>query len=73
MIKNKKKNDQYFSFGPVTYDGVLKKVKTLNTAKASQQSDIPTKNLKQNLDITKFILVLPTFRLKQQSLSRTRC
>ena len=51
MIKNKKKNDQYFSFGPVTYDGVLKKVKTLNTAKASQQSDIPTKNLKQNLDI----------------------
>ena len=24
-------------------------------------------------DVTKFILVLPTFRLKQQSLSRTRC
>ena len=24
-------------------------------------------------DITKFILVLPTFRLIQQSLSRTRC
>ena len=46
MIKNK--NDQTFSFGPVTYDGVLKKVKTLDTAKASQQSDIPTKILKQN-------------------------
>ena len=24
-------------------------------------------------DVTKFILVLPTFQLKQQSLSRTRC
>ena len=46
MIKNKKKNDQSFSFGPVTYDDVLKKVNTLDTAKASQQSDIPTKILK---------------------------
>ena len=50
MIKNKKKNDQSFSFGPVTYDDVLKKVNTLDTAKASQQSDIPTKTLKQNSD-----------------------
>ena len=48
MIKSKKKNYQSFSFGPVTYDDVLKKVKTLDTAKASQQSDIPTKILKQN-------------------------
>ena len=48
--KKKKKNDQSFSFGPVTYDDVLKKVKTLDTAKASQQSDIPTKILKQNSD-----------------------
>ena len=46
MIKNKKKNDQSFSFGPVTYDDVFKKVKTLDTAKASQQSDIQTKILK---------------------------
>ena len=51
MIKNKKKkNDQSFSVGPVTYDDVLKKVNTLDTAKASQQSDIPTKMLKQNSD-----------------------
>ena len=42
MIKRKKKNDQKFSFGPVTYD-VLKKVNTLDTAKASKQSDVPTK------------------------------
>ena len=50
MIKNKKKNDQSFSFGPLTYDDVLKKVKTLDTAKASQQSNIPTKILKPNSD-----------------------
>ena len=50
MIKSKKKNDQSFSFGPVTYDDVSKKVNTLDTAKASQQSDIPTKILKQNSD-----------------------
>ena len=48
MIKNKKKNDQSFSFGLITYDDALKKVKTYNTAKASQQSNIPTKILKQN-------------------------
>ena len=50
MIKNKKKNHQSFSFGPVTYDDVLKIVNTLDTAKASPQSDIPTKILKQNSD-----------------------
>ena len=50
MIKNKKKNYQSFSFGPVTYDGVLKKVNNLDTKKASQQSDIPTNILKQNSD-----------------------
>ena len=43
--KEQEKND--FSFGPVTYDA-LKKVKTLDTAKASQQSDIPSKILKRN-------------------------
>ena len=34
-------NDQSFSFIPVTYDDVLKKLNTLDTAKASQQYDIP--------------------------------
>ena len=50
MIKNKKKNDQSFFFRPVTYDDVLKKVNTLDTSKASQQSDIRTEILKQNWD-----------------------
>ena len=36
-------------FVPVTYD-ILKKVKTLDTLEASQQSNIPTKILKQNSD-----------------------
>ena len=48
VIKNNKKNDQSFSLAPVTYDDVLKKVKTLDTARAPQQSDIPAKILKQN-------------------------
>ena len=47
MIKNKIKNDYISSFRPVTYDDVLRKVKTLDTAKVSHQSDIPTKILKQ--------------------------
>ena len=50
MIKNKKSDDQSLSFGPVTYDDLLKKENTLDTAKASQGSDIPTKSLKQNSD-----------------------
>ena len=50
MIKKQEKNDQSFSFGPVTYDDILKIVNTLDTAKASKQSDIPTKILKQNSD-----------------------
>ena len=57
MIKKKTKNDQSFSFAPVTYDDILKKVKTLDTAKASQQSDIPTKILKQNSDYSDYTLL----------------
>ena len=37
MIKKQEKNDQSFFIVPVTYDDVLKKVNTLDTAKASQQ------------------------------------
>ena len=50
MMKNKKKTAQSFPFSPVTYGDVFKKVNTLNTAKVCQQSDIPTKILKQNSD-----------------------
>ena len=50
MIKNKRKTGQCFSFGPVTYVDVLKKNNNLDTAKTFQQSDIPTKIVKQNSD-----------------------
>ena len=50
MINNKRKADQCFSFGPVTYEDISKKTNNLDTAKASQQSDVPTKILKQNSD-----------------------
>ena len=46
MIKNKNKTQ--FSFTVVEYDDILKKVKKLNTSKTSQQSDIPTKVLREN-------------------------
>ena len=35
-MKNKKKHDKSFCFGPITYDGVLSKAKTFDTTKASQ-------------------------------------
>ena len=51
MIKTKRKIDQCFSFGPVTYDKILKKRIILT----SQQSDIPSKILKQNYDYFVFV------------------
>ena len=36
MKKNKRKFDQCFSFGPVTYDNTLKNNNNLGTAKESQ-------------------------------------
>ena len=51
MIKNKRKVDQCFSFGSVTYDDILKKNNNnLDTTKSSQKCDVPTKILKQNSD-----------------------
>ena len=50
MINNKRKTNQCFSFGPVTYANILKKTNNLDAAQASQQSDAPTKILKQNSD-----------------------
>ena len=49
-MKSKRKTDQCFFFGPVTYDDVLKETNNPDTAKASQQSDIPSKIVKQNSD-----------------------
>ena len=50
MVKTKKKFEKCFSFGEVTWDDLLYKKNNLGNTKASQQSDIPTKILKQNSD-----------------------
>ena len=49
-IKNKRKIDQCFSFGPATYDDNLKKTNNLDNTKSCQQFNIPTKILKQDSD-----------------------
>ena len=48
MIKEKIKPTETFSFSPVQYDDVVKKIKNLDASKSSQQSDIPTKIRKYN-------------------------
>ena len=47
MLKKKKKKKKFF-FGCSNLCNVLKKIKTVNAAKASQKSDITTKISKQN-------------------------
>ena len=48
IIKEKNNMSGKFSFSLVQYDDILKKVRNLDTAKASKQTDIPTKILKHN-------------------------
>ena len=50
MIKRKNNPCGSFSFSSVQYDDILKKTKNLDTVKASQESDIPTKILKTNCE-----------------------
>ena len=51
MIKNKKKIDQCFSFGPVTYDSIyVKKIILALLKHLNNLAKIPTKILKQNSD-----------------------
>ena len=48
MIKEKIKPMKKFSFFPVQYDDVLRKIRNLDPSKSSQQTDIPTKILNYN-------------------------
>ena len=48
MIKRKSNSCGSFSFALVKYDDILKKTENLDTAKTSQELDIPTKILKAN-------------------------
>ena len=43
--------DLSFSFKPVVREDILKEIKGLNSAKATQEHDIPTKILKKNADL----------------------
>ena len=51
MIKRKNNPCGSFSFSSVQYDDILKKTKNLDTAKASEESNIPTKILKSNCEV----------------------
>ena len=50
MIKEKVKPSEKFSFSSVQYDDVVKKIRNLDTAKTSQETDIPTKILVNNAE-----------------------
>ena len=51
MIKIKNNPCRHVSFSSVQRNHILKKTKNLDTAKASQESDIPTKILKENYEL----------------------
>ena len=50
MIKSKTDPQKKLSFISVQYEDVLRKIKSLNVSKVSQQSDIPTKILIENCE-----------------------
>ena len=50
-VLDKYKNNSIFIFSYVTKEDVLKEVRNLDTTKSSQDTDIPTKIIKQNSDI----------------------
>ena len=50
-ILDKYKNNSIFTFSHVTKEEVLKEIGNLDTTKSSQDTDIPTKVIKQNSDI----------------------
>ena len=55
-IKENRKVCSSFSFKPVSLVEIIKETLNLDTSKATQKSDIPTKIIKQNQDIfSKFI------------------
>ena len=50
-ILDKDKNNSKFTFSHVTKEEVLKEIGNLDTTKSSQDTDTPTKVIKQNWDI----------------------
>ena len=51
VIKDKCNSDLHFNFLFVEYDEIMKEINNLKTNKATQNTDIPTKLIKENSDI----------------------
>ena len=51
VIKSRKKEEQTFTFSYASYEEVLNEIRKLQTTKTTQQNDIPTKILKENLEV----------------------
>ena len=51
VIKSRKKEEQTFTFSYVSYEEVLNEIRKLQTTKRAKQNDIPTKILKENLEL----------------------
>ena len=51
MINGKYKTNSVFTFNHVSLEEILKEFKNFNSSKASQSSAIPTKIIRQNLDL----------------------
>ena len=56
MIEGNYKDQSKFSFTEITEEEISNEILSLNSAKASQQSDFPTNILKNNVDIYAFYL-----------------
>ena len=56
MIEGNFKDQSKFSFTEITEEEISNEILSLNSAKASQQSDFPTNILKNNVDIYAFFL-----------------
>ena len=57
VCKNKLNKQPLFSFSQATRDEILKKILSLDTTKTCQDTDIPTKILKENADILSVFLL----------------
>ena len=63
-IRERKKAQKKFCFKEVSIEEIQKEILNLNNKKASQNSDIPTKIIKENSDIFEtFYVLLSTIRL----------
>ena len=63
LCRNKSNKQPLFSFSQTTRDEILKEILSLDTTKACQDTDIPKKILKENVDISSDFL-FPCYNAK---------